>query len=420
MPDPNALRILSVIAFVVLFILGIKRPVYAVGAYMILVYCKLSSYYPVFGAIKSELIFAFIIILRLAITPNFFTNLSLRYNQVNKYLVYFTLCVGLSFSIAMDHQYSWDIKVYHYIKVLILYVMIITAINSEKELKIFAFVFLSMMAFLAYEPFYYFTSGTGGRTYTYGTNYVAQIGILAGHVALANNMNQMIPIAYFLILSKAPKKQKVFYIAFLIIFVAALIGSGSRGGVLGFVFFLFIVFFLSQKQNKKMAYATMVIAAVFVISSSAFLSTMSRLSSGSAGGRLVGLTHGIGMLKKGNILGAGPGCYILARYKYFSYYMESHNLYGQLLGDLGIPGTIAWFIFLRQIFRNLIPASKMETVETPEGRFIKYLAIGIAASLVVRLFISMASHGAYYFYWYVLAAMSTKINELHNRISETN
>ena len=37
------------------------------------------------------------------------------------------------------------------------------------------------------------------------------------------------------------------------------------------------------------------------------------------------------------------------------------------------------------------------------------LAMGILISLIVRLFVSLASHGLYYFYWYVMAALPIAI-----------
>ena len=410
MLNPNAIRIFSVIAFAVLFLMGIKRPVYAVGAYMVLVYCKLSNYYPVFEAMKSELVFALIILLRLAVTPQFTKYVSIKNDSLNKYLLYFVLCVCLSFAIAWDHQYSWDHAVYLFIKVLILYVMIMAAVESVQDLKIFTFIFMAMMAYLAYEPFYHFIRGTGGSQHLYGTNYIAQIGLLAGHVALANNMNQMIPIAFFLMFSTTNKISKLIYTGFLAVFTIALVGSGSRGGVVGFLFFIFVIMVISWKNNKKIVYIALTIAVIFVISSTAFLHTISRVSSDSAEGRFIGLTHGIGMLMKGNLIGVGPGCYLLARRRYFSFYMESHNIYGQILGDLGIPGTIAWLFFMRQIFRNLLPMVKKKAIGEAQGeKYLKYLATGLLASLAVRLFISMGSHGLYFFYWYVIAAMSSKV-----------
>ena len=56
MPHPDAIRILAVIAFIVLILCGIKRPIFGAIGYMILVYAKLSFYYPVLASLKSELL----------------------------------------------------------------------------------------------------------------------------------------------------------------------------------------------------------------------------------------------------------------------------------------------------------------------------------------------------------------------------
>ena len=52
--------------------------------------------------------------------------------------------------------------------------------------------------------------------------------------------------------------------------------------------------------------------------------------------RLVGLIHGITMMIKRPVLGVGIGCYAEARSYYFGYYLYSHNLYGEIIGELGL------------------------------------------------------------------------------------
>ena len=391
--------------------MGLKRPVYAVLAYMVLVYCKLSHYYPALADMQAELIFAIVILARIIISGELFSRLSFSHNKVNQYLFFFVLCILLSFAVAWDRQFSWDIKLYPFIKVLILYVMLIGGVTKKEDLNIFFIGFLLMYVYLAYEPAYYFVTGTSGDVHKYGTNYVAEVGLLGGHVALANNMNQMIPIALFTFLGFKQKLLKGISLACLIIFVLALIGSGSRGGMAGFAFFGFIVVYFSKNRTKAMI--LICIPLLFLIfTSGRTSSTISRIDNKSFWGRFTGLTHGISMLQKGNVLGVGPGCYILARQKYHHWRMESHNIYGQVIGDLGIPGTIAWAFFLYQVFKNLNYVKDKLKSEHNEGSSIFFMAQGIQLSLLVRLFVSFASHGLYYFYWYVMAFMSVLMKEI--------
>lgn len=418
MLSPESIRIITVVAFVVFLAIGIKKPLYAVIAYMILVYCKVSAYYPVFAAMKAELIFGLLILLRVFASGNFSIKLSLHYNAVNKYLIFFVTCVFLSFLIAMDHRYSWDNAVYHFIKVLFLYVMILLAIESKKDIKIFIWSFVIMFAYLAYEPTFGFLTGTEPSRHVYGDVYTADIGILSGHVALANNMNQMIPIAFFLILAVRNKKLITLAIIPLLIFFTALIGSASRGGVVGLMAFGAMLVYFSKNRIRN-AVILGVVGIMFFMIFGTVRSTGGRINRASVESRLIGLAHGIEMIRiKGHILGVGPGCFPLARRKYFSYTMESHNIYGQVLGDLGIPGTVAWFFLILQIFRNLIESKKKLKALSMEKGFLYKLAMGIQISLIVRLFISMASHGLYYFYWYTMAAISISIHKIVENMEE--
>jgi len=418
MVDPESIRIITVLAFVVFLTMGIRKPVWAVIGYMILVYCKVSSYFPVFAAMKAELIFGLLILLRVFASGNFSVKLSSHYNAVNKYLIFFVTCVFLSFLIAMDRQYSWDSAVYHFIKVLFLYVMLLGSIESKQDIKIFIWSFVIMFVYLAYEPTFGFLTGTGADRQMYGDVYTADIGILSGHVALANNMNQMIPIAFFLILAVRNKKLITLAIIPLLIFFTALIGSASRGGVIGLMVFGATLVYFSKNRTRN-AVVLGVVGIMFFMLSGAVKSTAGRIDRHAVEGRLIGLAHGIEMIRiKGHILGVGPGCFPLARRKYFSYTMESHNIYGQVLGDLGIPGTIAWFFLILQIFRNLIESKKKLKALSMENDFLYKLAMGIQISLIVRLFISMASHGLYYFYWYVMAALSIAILKIVESLEE--
>jgi O-antigen ligase len=112
------------------------------------------------------------------------------------------------------------------------------------------------------------------------------------------------------------------------------------------------------------------------------------------------------MILKGHPFGVGPGCFMVARGNYFGFTMMSHNLYGELIGDLGIPGTVVWFLFIRQIFINLFEVKKRLELLGRQNEFLYKLTMGLLISLIVRLIIGMGSHGLYYFYWYLIGAIS--------------
>jgi len=419
MPSPDDIRFIVVVIPIALMVVGLWKPLYAAIGYMLFVYTNASHYYPFFLSFKAELVFALVLLVRIGLDYRNLKRLAYRDNPVNKYMYLFVLAASLSFLYAWDYERSWSYGVYHFLKTLVLYLMVVMTLGSRRDIKIFAWSFVLMFAYLAYEPAYGFLTGTGGDEQMYGTIYVSFVGPLSGHVALANNMNQMIPLAFFLTLGYTNVLKRAVVAIPLIIFMIALIGSGSRGGVMGFAFFGMILIFFSRRRAITATVVGVLILILFLFSVN-ISSTASRIETGQVWGRFTGLTHGIEMVKRGSIFGVGPGCFAMARGRYFGHPMDAHNIFGEVIGELGIPGTVAWFFLIRATFINLMKSKKMLRAMAMQRSFYYFLASGMQASLIVRLFVAMGSHGLYYFYWYIMPAMSAAIFLMVKKMADEN
>jgi len=193
---------------------------------MVLVYAKVSAYYPIYATMKAELTMGILVLIMLALRGDLFKAISIGNNRYNGYLAAFIGCVVLSYFMAWDRQFAWDNAVYHFIKVLVLYGVCVGSLSTQDDLKVFVLGFLLMFVYLAYEPIYGVFTGTSGQEHMYGTNYISDLGILSGHVALANNMNQMIPIGYYLTIQNKNRIIRILGVVSLFVFGVALIGSG--------------------------------------------------------------------------------------------------------------------------------------------------------------------------------------------------
>jgi hypothetical protein len=304
--------------------------------------------------------------------------------------------------------------VYDYIGVLLLYMMILISVNDQKNMKILIWGYVIIFAFITYEPFYYYITGTQmdwSKIEEYGIVYKGRVGILSGHVAMANNMNQMIPIALFSMMSIRSKLLKIPAAIPLVIFFTGLLITKSRGGVAGFMFFIALLTYYSKNRFRNGILGGLLILLLLVTSES-FVSTMERIDSGAIEGRFGGFFHGVEMLLKGRIFGVGPGCFALARGSYFHYTLQAHNLYGEIIGELGIPGAIAGFFLLWRVIKNNREILSKLKMADNGNQYLYYTMMGIHLSLIVRLFVSLASHGLYIFHWYFVAAMSIIISKL--------
>ena len=405
---------------IALFIFGFIKPVLMPLSYLTCFFFKLPYYYPVLVDYRYELIIVVVGTLRTIVGKGVFQRLKMKYN---KYFLVFLCTILISFLVAWDKKYSWDYTLYAFMGNILLYIMIICSIKNIQDLKLFIWLFLILYTFMAYEPVYYYITGREWVEY-FGSRVKAEVGLLEGHRALANNMNQVIPIAFFLIFTVNNKVIKTLSGIPLFIFISTLILGKARIGVVGFIFFILLLIYYSEQRMKYSIYGGLVIISLLLFSVG-FSSTVSRIGMADArDSPIIGLVHGIEMVRFGNILGVGPGCYQLARGFYFNYTWPAHSLYGELIGDLGILGTVAWFLFIKNIFYNLNNPVKILRQEIESDNFILKLSLGLQISMMVRLFIGLASHCMYIFYWYLVAALSIVIFDLmekrNNNINEIN
>lgn len=416
LPSPESLTLIALIGAFGLVLYGMFKPMFLLIGYMVIVYCKLSSHYPFLAVIQAEAVFGFVLLLRALMSSGALIRIFPQYSKVNRYLLLFMVSVALSYFFAWNKLFSWDNAVFHFIKVLFIAVPLIILLKEEKDIWIFTWGLVLMYVYLAYEPMYGFLTGTGGGEQMYGSVYVGSLGILSGHVALANNMNQMIPIALFLSLSVKRKVAKTIAIVAGIIFFIALIGSASRGGIVGFVFFLIILMYFGRKKLKHVAIIFIVVISIVGLSST-IISTAGRVDVRNVEGRLIRLIHGLEIIRKGNIIGVGPGCYRLASSRYFGHTMDAHNLYGELAGDLGIPGIITWCLLMFYTLKNFSVVRKRLDEAGLHDHPIYMLNAGFQTSLIVRLFVALGSHGLYFFFWYTEAAASVALLKIAETMS---
>ncbi len=410
MPDPASILVLRPVLSLLLIVLGVAWPLYGVLGYMMFVYLDVSLNFPIFSDWQAELALGLFVVVRCLLVPSAWRRLNPRQNPTILYFFGFTVCVAISYAAAWDWGWSWDRAFYIYIKSLFVAIPLLMVIQKKEHMVVTLWGMVAMYVLAAYQPFYNFLHGGPSSTQAYGDVFVANAGMLSGHVAMANNMNQMIPLAVCLVLYHRRFPLRVIAAACVGLFVVCLVITRSRGGTVGLLFILTLYFLLSKKKTRALIY--LVVLSVLVFAGAAlylniFVQTLGRVDSFNTEGRLIRIVHGIEMVRAGNLLGVGPGCYILASGKMFGHTMDAHNIYGEVIGDLGIPGTIFWALLIWSIYRSLIGSKRSFAASTEEGdRRFAHILNGILISLSARLFVSLGSHGLYIYYWYVIAVLA--------------
>lgn len=121
----------------------------------------------------------------------------------------------------------------------------------------------------------------------------------------------------------------------------------------------------------------------------------------SAEGRLEGLRIGVKLWEDNPLTGVGPGAWRPASRSP----LESHNLYGQLMGEMGILGIVAFGALLLAFWMNLRWVRKVYQLH-PEWRhdFLYQVAHVIGLSVILLLFEGNFGHNLFRYSWYWYAA----------------
>jgi O-antigen ligase len=119
----------------------------------------------------------------------------------------------------------------------------------------------------------------------------------------------------------------------------------------------------------------------------------------SADGRLEGFFKGIDLWAEYPLTGAGPGVWKQAAHVK----LESHNLYGQLVGEMGTLGLVAFTAMLGGFWYNLRLLrhwrQQQEQADETEPAFLPLLARAIGVAIFLMLLEGNFGHNLYRFTW---------------------
>ena len=420
LPSAESIQIILPIISILFLVLTFKKSIYGTISYFIILNAKLGDMYPALGAIRFEFVAAVVVVASIFVKGKGWSHILPQNSTINKNF-WILLAVGmLSVPLAVDPRVSWDNGGYTLFKLALFYFMIVASLNNKSDAKKLIWAFVLVTFWIAYEPVINYTRGVAS-VHGYGAVAIGSFGAATGHVALANTLNQGIPMTVLLALSMGKKKNKIilFLIAFFI--VVGVIFTKSRGGFLGLLAIAVGFIYFSKQKVKMMAVMGIFLGLILLISGDIYLSHISTITHGihgsrSSSDRYLGLLNGISMMIKRPILGVGIGCYAEARSRYFGYYFYSHNLYGELFGELGLA-SIVWFLWVYAIFKKA-KTLKQSLVESGlENKFYWNMLTGIQVSLFVRLFLGNFTHGSFIWFWFFMAALCVSIENIMSRES---
>jgi len=420
MIEAATIPILSTLA-VLLCVAGLFRPTLALYGYLIIFMVRLGEFVPWFAKVRFELIVGSILILRALLTPGGAQRLFHDSSRIYKRMALFFLFCLLSVPFSVSPKHAWE-RYIDFLKIFAFSTMVVALIERRRSAGIFLALFVAMTTWNALVPLVEYLRG----------NFIVAQGVrrVLGASAffqnpngLANVVCQSLPFIYYGFRGTRSLFAKGLYATTFAANTYLILLTGSRGG---FLFLLTMLLLFAYRSERRAIAFIRVFALGFVVllvMAPDYLARYGTIlafgqSDYSASSRIDGLIHGIGMCVKRPILGVGIGCYPVARGMWFGWSLWAHNLYGEILGEMGLVGTAVWFLFLVTIFKTLRAIRSAQVTDPDRDRWRLHMTFAIEAVLIGRLVAGMTTHSLGVFIWYILAALTVVVHRHVERWEE--
>ena len=294
-------------------------------------------------------------------------------------------------------------------------------VDSEKRLKIFLLVFVGCQVFRVLEPlFLNITTGYwGSKTYLgVEEGFASRLGGAPADVINPNGLGFVlvtaIPFLHYLMFT-GRWKAKLLYLALMPCLLYALILTMSRGALLALFVVAWMVFKESSHKLMLIVVAIAIAMGGWGVMNSAQKDRYISLVSSDAGqskgvdGRFNLIIHEFQLGFERPIVGHGLGTTAESKFHSWGRRQASHNMYGELVIELGLIGAVIFLVFIARIYQRFRQNSELlQASPTDDGSLVFYSNLNRALIAVFWMYAlySLNYYGLSQYYWYLLGGLA--------------
>ena len=334
-------------------------------------------------------------------------------DRMTKHMVFFIAALFISVPMAFWQDQSFWFSI-DFLWLFLYFIILINILSTEMRIKGFLWLFLLAGGYNAISSAIAYFSG----------NLVVAQGIeraegLAGADpnTLAVSIVLGLPFMYFALIWVKNKFLKILPLIFLAASIFTISITGSRSGIIGIVVSAAMIWLVSKKKmvTAMVAILVMVIGwfALPAQYQQRYASIFSDEIDPSSQGRIDAWKAGWGMFKANPITGIGVDCFPLAyasgRYSDTRVLLRPHNLYIQIISELGIVGLAAFGALIYYIMRsNFRLRKRLKSAGKADHPFV-WISYSITCSFGALFATSFFGHSLFRGHWYVCAALTAAL-----------
>ncbi|MCS6852609.1 MAG: O-antigen ligase family protein [Gemmataceae bacterium] len=198
---------------------------------------------------------------------------------------------------------------------------------------------------------------------------------------------------------------KLFLVGYVLLALVCIGLTGSRSSLVGLAVFVLLLIWYSAYRWRLLVLTLVIAPVFFLLLPSALQKRFETIIDPSAGpanaqasarSRLEGLLIGLELFSRYPLTGCGPGVWRKAS----GSPLEPHNLYGQVLGELGLPGALALGLLVG-LYAVHVRRLRRLYADVPQRRhhFLHQMTLALWMVLILLLFMGNFSHNLFRHTW---------------------
>jgi putative inorganic carbon (hco3(-)) transporter len=241
---------------------------------------------------------------------------------------------------------------------------------------------------------------------------------------LANSLVLALPFMAFAVGWAKRRILKFVSIMLAIATVFTIAITGSRGGVMGLLVVLFLIWLTSKHRLMTMMIFLVVVAIGWLALPGQYKARYSSVTSVATGevdpstqGRYDAWHAGVNMFLARPLFGVGVGNFSVAYssgdYSDRASWLAPHSLYVQLIAELGLTGVMAFVLLIFYLMRQNFRLRKLMRKRDINSGLLKGVSYSITCSVGALFVTSITSHSLFRLHWYWCCALTVVLWRLY-------
>jgi hypothetical protein len=303
----------------------------------------------------------------------------------------------------MMHERA-QVEVQDYLKVLVFYVLLVTTVREEKDVRLIIRAFVAILALYMLHSLWEYHNGR----YVYRMDVGRMVGVdktMSDPNTFGATVIYGLPFGSLLWICSTSRRERVFAGGYIVMAYLCVILTGSRGAMLGLLLWTLTLVMQSRWRWRLLGAALLLSPLIWFVLPEDLQLRYETIVNPAVGpenaeasteGRLLGLLNGLALWGRYPLSGCGPGAWLPAT----GSDIESHQLIGQIIGEMGTLGVLTFGALVLTLFYNVraIRAACRANPQPPPD-FLYYMAGAVGMSLVLLLFEGMGGHNLYRYNW---------------------